>query len=114
VLPSPPLGALGLDFGQQTVALEPGDAVVWLSDGMIEATDGEDPFGYDGIVVALEAIAADVPHDAAALRDHLLRALEEHTGGRLPDDDRTLVVMVYRPVTAAAVATPEATSSSAR
>lgn len=92
LLPGSPLGGLGTDYGQRTVPLRDGDVVVWLSDGLIEATDGHDePFGYEGVERALAG-----PADSAALvRDRLLAAVGVHTGGRPALDDRTLVVMRY-------------------
>lgn len=94
ILPSPPLGALGNDFNQTTVPLEPGDLVVWLSDGLIEATDAEgDDFGYNRVVRSLRGL----PPNPARVRDTLLEAVRAHTGGQPPEDDRTLVVMAYRP-----------------
>jgi serine phosphatase RsbU (regulator of sigma subunit) len=92
LLPGSPLGGLGTNHGTRTLELEDGDLLVWLSDGLIEATDRDSvPFGYDRTVAAL-AGAADT---AAELRDRLLAAIAEHTGGRPGDDDRTLVVMRY-------------------
>jgi sigma-B regulation protein RsbU (phosphoserine phosphatase) len=98
MLPSSPLGALGDDFGQTRLTLEPGDAVVWLSDGLIEAAgaDGGD-FGYDRVVQALAGLDAE----PTAVRARLLDAVARHTGGGAPEDDRTLLVMAYRPVEAA-------------
>ncbi len=95
MLPSTPLGsALGADYGQTTVDLEPGDVVVWLSDGLIEATDGRrEAFGYDRVTEALRGL----PPEPAAVRDHLLEAVARHTGGGAPEDDRTLLVMAYLP-----------------
>ncbi len=109
-LPSPPLGALGGEFAQQTLELEPDDAVIWLSDGLIEATDAwEEPFGYDGVVRSLAGFLPEgsTGDCATPLRDHLLEALDEHTEGALPEDDRTLVVMVYRPSGAPAALAPQ-------
>lgn len=115
VLPSLPLGALGGGLCGKSVELEPGDALVWLSDGLIEAVDGrQEPFGYDAVIRSLEDVEAD-DEPAATLRDHLLAALEAHTGGGAPEDDLTLVVMVYRPPDAAATAVlPQASSSADR
>jgi serine phosphatase RsbU (regulator of sigma subunit) len=109
MLPGSPLGGLGRDYGRRLLALEPDDILVWLSDGLIEAGDAEgQPFGYDGILAALESAAAErarleaaVPGAtgslaAAAVRDHLLAAVEAHTGGRPVEDDRTVVVMRYK------------------
>lgn len=114
MLPGSPLGGLGQDYGRETLALEPGDVVVWLSDGFIEATDADsEPFGYDGVERALAAAAAarTAPTDgeapgpsAAMVRDALVAAVHRHTGGAKPDDDRTLVVMRYKRATVAEAA----------
>ncbi len=114
VLPSPPLGALEGDFGRATVELETGDIVVWLSDGLIEAQrppggrggdqSAAEDFGYGRVVEALSGLDGD----PAAVKESLLAAVAEHTGGLPPEDDRTLVVMAYRPVEPAA--TPSGSS----
>lgn len=92
VLPGPPLGTLGGNYGQRVVQLEAGDIVVWLSDGLIEAADqAMDPFGYDSIVDVLCG-PAESPEE---VRDRLLAAVERHTAGRPADDDRTLVAMRF-------------------
>lgn len=114
LLPSSPLGGLGRDYGRRLLELHAGDVLVWLSDGLIEATDADGrPFGYDGVLAALEAaategqrlaIAAAAAHlgsaagslTAAAVRDRLLAAVEAHAGGRPVEDDRTVVVMRYK------------------
>ncbi len=94
VLPSMPLGALAGELGQRRVPLQADDVVVWLSDGLIEATNERDePFGYEGVLRSLDGQDTN----PAAVRDRLLAALDEHTGGEAPDDDRSLVVMAYRP-----------------
>lgn len=91
LLPSSPLGGLGHTYGKQDVALEPGDVVVWLSDGLIEATDpAGEPFGYDRIV---ETLGGGTGAGAPEVRNRLLDAIARHTGGKPPEDDRTLVVM---------------------
>ena len=101
LLTGSPLGALGNKYGRHDVDLEPDDVLIWLSDGLIEAADetGE-PFGYDRTLAALAGPATS----AMAVRNRLLAAVQEHTGGLPPDDDRTLVVMRYRPVAATAAA----------
>ncbi len=101
LLTGSPLGALGDEYGRRDVAIEPGDVLVWLSDGLIEAADDADePFGYDRTLAALAGPA----ESAMAVRNRLLAAVLAHTGDRAPDDDRTLVVMRYRPAAAAAAA----------
>jgi HAMP domain-containing protein len=95
LLPSSPLGGLGRTYGHETVALERGDVVVWLSDGLIEAADATgEPFGYDSILQSLQGF----PHDASAadVRNRLLAAVERHVGSQPPGDDRTLMVMRWR------------------
>ena len=55
LLPGNPLGALGEDYGSRTIDLEGNDVVVWLSDGLIEATNSQgEPFGYEDVVGSLE------------------------------------------------------------
>ncbi|MCP3964448.1 MAG: SpoIIE family protein phosphatase [bacterium] len=110
VLPSTPLGALGSDYSQSTVQLESGDLVVWLSDGLIEATDlRQEDFGYERVLRVLTGLDTD----PAAVRDRLLQAIADHTGGGAPADDRTLLVMAYRPAEEAAAQDPSSSPSSA-
>ncbi|MEM7052084.1 MAG: SpoIIE family protein phosphatase [Acidobacteriota bacterium] len=93
-LPGSPLGGLGRKYGFQRLTLRPGDVLVWLSDGLIEAVDGDGrPFGYGAVARALRE---SPPHSATLVRDRLLAAVEEHTGGRPVGDDRTVVVMRFR------------------
>jgi sigma-B regulation protein RsbU (phosphoserine phosphatase) len=94
LLPSSPLGGLGRHYGQTTLTLQPGDAVVWLSDGLIEATnaDGE-PFGYESVMKALARPEGSGGDSAAEIRNRLLATVERHAGSEPPGDDRTLMVM---------------------
>jgi serine phosphatase RsbU (regulator of sigma subunit) len=92
VLPGSPLGGMGRTYGQRKLRLERGDVLVWLSDGLIEATNAtDDVFGYDAIVQALTGPAAS----PTEVRDRLLAAVEKHVAGEPPQDDRTLLVMRY-------------------
>jgi serine phosphatase RsbU (regulator of sigma subunit) len=87
-----PLGALGDVYGRQTVGLQDGDIVVWLSDGLVEAADDSGkPFGYDRLEQALQGSSVS----AAEVRDRLLAAEEAFTGGKPAEDDQTLVAMRY-------------------
>jgi HAMP domain-containing protein len=91
LLPSSPLGGLGHAYAKATLRLEPGDSVVWLSDGLIEATNAADePFGYDSVKQVLAGAAGE---SAMMIRDRLLTAVEHHTAGHPLADDRTLMVM---------------------
>ena len=97
--PGMPLGAIGsvggvaAPPGEARGKLAPGDALVWLSDGLIECVNAAgEQFGYDRIRQHL----AGAPTTAESLRNRLLGSIHHHTGGLPADDDRTLVVMVYR------------------
>lgn len=102
LLAGSPLGALGEDYGFRRFELEPGDVLVWLSDGFIEAAaaDGE-VFGYDRTMESLKGSA----DSAMEVRDRILEEIHRYTEGVGADDDLTLVVMRYQPE-AATVATP--------
>lgn len=90
LIPGTALGTLDDTYGRVEADLEPGDFVVWMSDGLIEAADADDDvFGYQRIVEALRVPAAT----AESLQSNLLTAIHEFTDGRPADDDRTLVVM---------------------
>lgn len=93
LLPSSPLGGLGRSYGRATLTLEAGDIVVWLSDGLIEATNAAgEPFGYDSVA---QALAGAQGESAVDVRDRLLAAVEQHAAGEPAGDDRTLMVMRY-------------------
>lgn len=95
MLPSSPLGGLGHTYGKATVLMEPGDLVVWLSDGLIEAEGSDsEPFGYERVAESLAA--GRMGQTATEVRDRLLSTIGGHVGDRPPSDDRTLVVMRYR------------------
>jgi HAMP domain-containing protein len=91
LLPSSPLGGLGHAYGKATLQLAPGDSVVWLSDGLIEATNAADEaFGYDSVK---RALAGTQGESAVEIRNRLLAAVDRHTAGHPLADDRTLMVM---------------------
>lgn len=95
LLPSSPLGGLGKKYASETVALQKGDVVVWLSDGLIEAADATgEPFGYDNVLLAFTGMPGEP--GAADVRNRLLARVERHVAGQPPGDDRTLVAMRYR------------------
>jgi serine phosphatase RsbU (regulator of sigma subunit) len=98
LLPGSPLGALGSHYGSTELDLVPGDALVWLSDGFIEATDPEgEVFGYERTASSLSGEC----ENPAMVRDRLLRTVDRYTLGRAPEDDRTMVVMRFRAATQA-------------
>lgn len=79
------------DYGSSTLELQPGDTVVFYTDGISEARCGrEQMFRADGIASALVAAQNGTA-------DEILRAIwnrvEHHLNGAEADDDRTLVVL---------------------
>lgn len=91
-LPSFPLGmSPRTDFPTQTFSFAPGDRLVFLTDGIIEATDPSgDPFGFERLEALLKAESGS---DAARIEGAVLAAVADHTQGTAPEDDRTLVVV---------------------
>jgi serine phosphatase RsbU (regulator of sigma subunit) len=96
LLPGSPLGGLGRTYGRADRTLHRGDVLIWLSDGLIEATNaGGEPFGYDAVLKALQGNGKG-GNNAADVRNRLLAAVDRYVGDEPPSDDRTLVVMRYR------------------
>jgi serine phosphatase RsbU (regulator of sigma subunit) len=91
-LPSFPLGLFPeRAFPSRREAFAPGDLVVFLSVGLIEAVDaGDEPFGFERFEAVL---AANAGAGAAAVREAVLAAVAAHCGGRSADDDRTLLLL---------------------
>jgi serine phosphatase RsbU (regulator of sigma subunit) len=93
LLPSSPLGGLGRSYASATTTLGPGESAVFLSDGLIEATNAADePFGYDSVV---RVLAGGIGESAVSIRNRLLVAVERHAAGQPAGDDRTLMVLRY-------------------
>lgn len=92
-----PLG-LRAEAVAQTVEAElrDDDAVVYVSDGIIEAQDdlGE-PFGFD----RLEKLLLEVVHSSPAeVQAAVLAAVAKHGGSRPADDDRTVMVIRFEDI----------------
>ena len=91
-LPSFPLGLFPeRQFPSREYSFAPGDRLVFLTDGLVEAADvNDESFGFERFEDVLREQASS---SAAALRDALLAAVRAHCGAREPDDDCTLVVV---------------------
>jgi serine phosphatase RsbU (regulator of sigma subunit) len=104
--PSLPLGVRS-DISTHTVEmkLEEGDAIVYLSDGIVEAQDENgDPFGFD----QLESLLGNsTDRSPDAIRDAILRAIAIHCGSKPADDDRTVMVLRFDQFRMLKVAAPE-------
>jgi serine phosphatase RsbU (regulator of sigma subunit) len=93
-VPSLPLGVRSeIQTHTAETELREGDAVVYLSDGIIEAQDENgEPFGFAQLE---ELLAASVDRSPSGLRDAILSAVARHCGSRPADDDRTVMVLRF-------------------
>jgi serine phosphatase RsbU (regulator of sigma subunit) len=94
-LPSFPLGVSERsDFPVRAFQFAPGDRLLFITDGFVEAASPEgEPFGFEKLEALLRA---EVSADAARLRDAILAAVTAHTRGAPPADDRTLVILTLQ------------------
>jgi sigma-B regulation protein RsbU (phosphoserine phosphatase) len=89
-----PLGLLPeAEYDEVTLSLSTGDVVVFASDGIHESMNKEqEEFGVDRLRGLLSTVTSADPGYKVAQR--IIKATDEHTGaGRLPHDDRTLLVL---------------------
>jgi sigma-B regulation protein RsbU (phosphoserine phosphatase) len=93
-LPSFPLGvATRSDFPTRTWQFAPGDRLVFVTDGFVEALGPSDePFGFERLEDVIRSHAAADPRQ---LRDALLDAVARYTGGAPLEDDRTLAILAF-------------------
>jgi sigma-B regulation protein RsbU (phosphoserine phosphatase) len=96
-LKAPPLGFLKrVPVPVHRLRLEPGDALVLLSDGFAERFDSEKrEWGYDTVERELERICR-AETTAGGIARELVEACERHAGGCEPEDDTTVVVVSVR------------------
>ncbi|MDX1385729.1 MAG: SpoIIE family protein phosphatase, partial [Thermoanaerobaculia bacterium] len=87
-----PLGLLPKQsYEQATIDLQPGDAVVLVSDGIEESHDAaENEFGRERLESTLQRLARG---SAREIADGLLDAAQLHAGDAETYDDRTIVVI---------------------
>jgi len=88
-----PLGAMAAaDYSHLDLGLDPGDVVVFTSDGIGECLDADsEPFGDERLKRAVIELASG---SAQEIADGILAATERHLGGRCEaSDDRTVVVL---------------------
>ena len=89
-----PLGLIpDTQYDETTLDLEPGDVVLFASDGILESENAaQEEFGPERLMALLSAISpADSSRDIA---ERILDATDGHSGaGTAPHDDRTLVVL---------------------
>jgi sigma-B regulation protein RsbU (phosphoserine phosphatase) len=89
-----PLGLLpAIEYDQITVDLQPGDVVVFASDGIEESQNAaEEEFGLERLKKVLSTVTHSDPGYQVAQK--IVHATDEHSGpGRSPHDDRTILVL---------------------
>jgi sigma-B regulation protein RsbU (phosphoserine phosphatase) len=89
-----PLGLFpGTQYDEAVIDLQPGDAVLFASDGIVESENpAEEEFGLERLSALLAGISPE--HSARAIADRILEETDGHAGaGTSPHDDRTLVVL---------------------
>jgi sigma-B regulation protein RsbU (phosphoserine phosphatase) len=79
-------------YEEITLDLQPGDAVLFASDGILESENSQmEEFGMQGLSAVLKQITPE--HSASDIASSIIEATDRHTGeGLHARDDRTLVV----------------------
>ena len=76
---------------EQTIAVEPGDLIVWFTDGIYETmNEAFDCFGEHRLAQVVEQYA-HLPFDQ--LRSYILAELRAFAGAADPHDDMTMILM---------------------
>jgi sigma-B regulation protein RsbU (phosphoserine phosphatase) len=89
---------------EQTIALAPGDLVVWFTDGIPETmNEAFDCFGEQRLAQVVEQYA-HLPFEQ--LRSYILAELRAFAGGADQHDDMTMILMKIEPSTPSPAATP--------
>ena len=73
--------------------MERGDRLVFLTDGLIEASSpAGEPFGFERLEGLLRS-QAEAGASAEEIEVAILSAVEAHSAGSAPEDDRTLMIV---------------------
>ena len=88
-----PLGGVTFPYTETSLKLEPGDAMLLMSDGLAERFDPEDHmFGFDRVA---ERLSAYGHLDPERIVEELQQDGERWARGRIPEDDITLMVLKF-------------------
>jgi sigma-B regulation protein RsbU (phosphoserine phosphatase) len=81
------------EYEEISVELQPGDVVLFASDGIHEAENANrEEFGHERLAALLAGVSPD--HSASDISGNILIATDVHSGvGMPPSDDRTLLVL---------------------
>ncbi len=85
-----PLGVMReTNFLNRAEQLQPGDQIIFYTDGITEATNAEgELFG----TTRLDSVLSECSSEPGEIIESVRRQLDAHTGGAAPRDDQTLVV----------------------
>lgn len=90
-LPGMPLGGLAFEYQETGTRIEPGDAILLMTDGLPELENPEgEPLGYPRVRSLFEGLGTMTPEEIIA---GLTEAAESWAGGQAAKDDMTLVVI---------------------
>jgi serine phosphatase RsbU (regulator of sigma subunit) len=78
---------------EATIKLREGDVCVLYTDGVTEARNGDEEFGYDRL---MDAARAARMNSATAIKTSILDTVRSFTENRTNDDDLTVVVLKWR------------------
>lgn len=81
------------EYEEITLDLQPGDTVLFASDGILESENAQqEEFGFDRLSAVLASVSPK--HSASDIADKIMAATNHHSGeGVAPGDDRTLLVL---------------------
>jgi serine phosphatase RsbU (regulator of sigma subunit) len=87
-----PLGSwLAASYSERTVQLQPGDQLILVSDGIVEAMNGQrELFGFERLAETVTRCDAATPQ---ACLDSIWQAVERFEAGADQQDDKTIVVL---------------------
>jgi sigma-B regulation protein RsbU (phosphoserine phosphatase) len=96
VMPASYSGVLGIfshwTFRDSELQLEPGDCLVMMTDGVLEAAKGdEEEFGYQRLI---DAVAKSRATGANGIRNAIMEAVSAYCEGQFADDASLIVVTV--------------------
>jgi serine phosphatase RsbU (regulator of sigma subunit) len=90
-LPGMPLGGLAFEYQETGMPIEPGDAILLMTDGLPELENPEgEPLGYPRVRSLFESLGSRSPQEIIA---GLGEAAEYWAGGQAAKDDVTLVAI---------------------
>jgi len=91
-LEATPLGTLGTDYGERTIAIASGDTVLFMSDGLPESANGFGvQLGYTGAAEAFASVAGE--SSAQRVIDRLVESARAWHGDHPLNDDMTFVAV---------------------